>query len=56
MDLSRRTYDELRTAVAPMVRALGGIDAAALLSLTPVAAAANDDAEEEEGEGRVLMQ
>jgi hypothetical protein len=48
MDLSRRTYDELRTAVAPMVRALGGIDAAALLSLTPVAAASNDDAEEEE--------
>ena len=56
MDLSWRMYDELRTAMVPMLHALGGIDATALLSLMLVAAAANDDAEEEEGEGRVLMQ
>ena len=36
MDLSRCTSDELRAALAPMVRELKKIDAAALLSLTHV--------------------
>lgn len=41
MDLGRYSTADLRTAVAPMIRALEGLDAASMLSLTPATVADN---------------